>query len=248
MNVITKNKILITSPSKFENRTLAHIINEKTKFPCIYCSDNEIIDLLKSHLDKNISSTVLILWDYQNNNEETLRKVYRFCVENNEKTRFLLALYNILNHTKIGNDVLELNMRGLFYEDINVEKFIKGINSILKGNLWFPRNILENYFRRRSSRSVIYSQNFSLPVLTPREKEILQGIAAGKTNIEISESLFVSKSTVKTHIYNIFQKINATNRIQAVLWALKYLPEAQLESMGHLSLAKVEGSDLTIEK
>ena len=52
--------------------------------------------------------------------------------------------------------------------------------------------------------------------VTPRELEILQLIAEGLTNREIGERLFVSENTVKTHSANLFSKLNARRRTQAV--------------------------------
>jgi len=52
--------------------------------------------------------------------------------------------------------------------------------------------------------------------LTPREIEILQLIAEGLSNREISERLFVSENTVKTHSANLFSKLSAKRRTQAV--------------------------------
>lgn len=52
--------------------------------------------------------------------------------------------------------------------------------------------------------------------ITPRELEILGLIAAGLSNREIAETLFVSENTVKTHSSRLFDKLNARRRTQAV--------------------------------
>jgi DNA-binding CsgD family transcriptional regulator len=52
--------------------------------------------------------------------------------------------------------------------------------------------------------------------ITPRELEILQSIAAGLSNREIAEKLFVSENTVKTHSSRVFDKLQAKRRTQAV--------------------------------
>ena len=71
------------------------------------------------------------------------------------------------------------------------------------------------------------SRDKSLPkeqsVLTRRESEILAHLAVGATNQEISDKLCISPHTVKTHLYNIYKKINVPNRLQAALWAAKNL-------------------------
>jgi len=51
----------------------------------------------------------------------------------------------------------------------------------------------------------------------------------GASNMEIADSLFLSEHTVKTHLYNVFKKLNVKNRTQAVTWAKEYLG-APLES------------------
>jgi DNA-binding CsgD family transcriptional regulator len=52
--------------------------------------------------------------------------------------------------------------------------------------------------------------------ITPRELEILEAMAAGHSNREISEKLFVSENTVKTHAARLFEKLSARRRTQAV--------------------------------
>lgn len=65
--------------------------------------------------------------------------------------------------------------------------------------------------------------------LTRREKEILALLAAGRSNLEISEGLFISPTTVKTHLRNIYRKLGVSNRLQAVTRAklLNVLPGAE---------------------
>lgn len=56
--------------------------------------------------------------------------------------------------------------------------------------------------------------------LTAREQEILQLIGKGKSNRQIAENLYLSELTVKTHLKNIFKKMQVVNRTQAILTAI----------------------------
>jgi len=56
-------------------------------------------------------------------------------------------------------------------------------------------------------------------VLSPREREILTEIAAGRTNIEIGKHLFISEKTVRNHVTRIFEKLNVHSRAQAIVLA-----------------------------
>jgi DNA-binding CsgD family transcriptional regulator len=55
-----------------------------------------------------------------------------------------------------------------------------------------------------------------MPVITRREKEVLELIAAGCTNAEIAERLFVSVSTIDTHRKNLLEKFNVRNTASLV--------------------------------
>ena len=55
--------------------------------------------------------------------------------------------------------------------------------------------------------------------LTQREVEVLRLVAAGKSNPEIAEELYISPRTVTTHVSNILNKINAANRAEAATYA-----------------------------
>lgn len=58
--------------------------------------------------------------------------------------------------------------------------------------------------------------------LTPREREVLAQMVSGLTNPKIAEQLMISRSTVKTHISNIFSKLGVSNRLAAVTLALEH--------------------------
>ncbi len=58
-----------------------------------------------------------------------------------------------------------------------------------------------------------------LRVLTPRELEVLRHIGAGRSNAEIAAELVLSETTVKTHVGNVFAKLGARDRVQAVIIA-----------------------------
>ncbi len=55
--------------------------------------------------------------------------------------------------------------------------------------------------------------------LSPRELDVARSVARGRTNAEIAAELFVSLSTVKTHLANIQAKLDARNRVEIAAWA-----------------------------
>ena len=118
------------------------------------------------------------------------------------------------------------NVNGFFYKAASNNHISQGISSIAKGELWFSRKLLTRFMA--SNRKTPTKTPASVFTLTKREKQILNLSASGAKNSEIAEALNVSTHTVKTHMYNLFKKIDVSNRIQAINWAKEHLPEHEM--------------------
>lgn len=115
---------------------------------------------------------------------------------------------------------IEAGASGFVLKDISAAALIAAVGATAGGGAWFdpavaPR-VLDTYRRlvlpaRRSA--------LRLTALTGREHEVLVLMARGATNVEISEALFVSEATVKTHVGNIFAKLGARDRAAAIIYA-----------------------------
>jgi DNA-binding NarL/FixJ family response regulator len=58
-----------------------------------------------------------------------------------------------------------------------------------------------------------------LAELTPRELEVLRELGKGRSNAEIGQALFISETTVRTHVNRVFSKLGLRDRAQAVVYA-----------------------------
>ncbi|MGL5470143.1 MAG: LuxR family transcriptional regulator VpsT, partial [Shewanella sp.] len=106
----------------------------------------------------------------------------------------------------------------VFYVEDDIDKLIKGMGNVLQDEMWLTRKLAQEYILHyRTGHSVVTSQMYAK--LTKREQQIIKLLGSGASNIEIADQLFVSENTVKTHLHNVFKKINAKNRLQALIWA-----------------------------
>ncbi len=80
---------------------------------------------------------------------------------------------------------------------------------------------LENALRQTTSPSSLEAPPHLPAALTTRELEVLRLVAQGATNVEISQILYISPHTVKSHVIHIFNKLGVNDRTQAAVWAAK---------------------------
>jgi DNA-binding NarL/FixJ family response regulator len=114
---------------------------------------------------------------------------------------------------------LKSGARGFLLKDAGPDLLIQGIRAAAKGDALIAPNVttrLLSTFARMSTSPV---PNQPAYPLTEREEEVLLAVARGRTNQEIAGDLFMSLSTVKTHISSLMSKINTRNRVELAIWA-----------------------------
>ena len=118
-------------------------------------------------------------------------------------------------------DALRAGASGFLLKDVPPEQLVDGIRSVASGDaLLAPtvtRRVIEEFIRRPppSARAV----PSKLEDLTARELEVLKLVARGLSNAEIAKELFVSETTVKTHVAHVLMKLDLRDRVQAVVLA-----------------------------
>ena len=209
-------QIYIVGPSGIQNELLASFLEKETGYPCSTSSLEGLLDRINSSPCRKR----LLMFDCSGT-ENTKQWKSLFKKHIDQVAEDLIVLFNVDPNSGIEKDAVLQGIRGIFYLNDQMNIFAKGVTDVVAGELWYSRRVMSDFLLKRGAFNA-FSKNSS-NVLTFREKEILIGIASGASNQELSDSLGISLHTVKTHIYNIYKKINVPNRLQAALWASQYL-------------------------
>ncbi|GAD88559.1 MULTISPECIES: helix-turn-helix transcriptional regulator [Vibrio] len=163
----------------------------------------------KSH--NLVADLVLIEYDY-------LRKI---------KDERVLPDFDMLNWPlmvhdvppdEVDEDILRWKfLKGVLLKNALVKHIHESIDYIFSGGLWLPRIYMERLVRSYRTTDLSIEQQDS--GLTSREKQILELLAYGISNQQIASRLFLSESTVKSHIYKLYKKLNVHSRHDAVRYA-----------------------------
>ena len=213
--------ICIVSPKRLENDLLHTFLEQEIGSKCIRTESIEHVSDTRDG-DKNLAPPKLILFDCLGEPPEKILEK----LESTDADIFSqcpLCLFNFRHNLDITIKAIKQGVSGFFYEHDTSEHFLKGVRALCNGELWISREILREYVCTTTSKMLKSNSRKAAALLTPRELEILALTGSGATNDEIGEELFISPHTVKTHIYNIFKKINVPNRLQATLWAAENL-------------------------
>jgi two-component system, NarL family, nitrate/nitrite response regulator NarL len=115
------------------------------------------------------------------------------------------------------SSALEAGARGYILKGIGAEELMRTIQSIYQGESYVTPQLAARLLSVMKSPPAHASSQDTLPALTKREEEILDGVAQGKTNKEIARALDISEKTVKHYMTNIMHKLQVRNRVEAAL-------------------------------
>ena len=210
-----KQTIYIIGPRKLQNDILADFLHNELEANCTVSEDAH-------HGPPSTNGQecqALVLLDYP---EEDLDRYFMSLDSVSKKTLngHIVALFNVKPDSGVEEKAISRGIRGLFYEQDSPEHFVKGISAMFRGDMWYPRDAMSKYILSIKDNNNNKKDDIAL---TQREIEILAMVTSGSKNEDIANQMFISAHTVKTHMYNIFKKINVPNRLQAAIWAAKNL-------------------------
>jgi DNA-binding NarL/FixJ family response regulator len=106
---------------------------------------------------------------------------------------------------------------GYLLKDAEPEELRRSINLVAEG-----KSVLSPEVTHRVFKAISSSRGFPLEVaLSKREMDVLHCLAQGMTSAQIASDLFISENTVKTHVRHILEKLEASNRAEAVSRAIQ---------------------------
>ena len=119
---------------------------------------------------------------------------------------------------------MKIGAKGYVLKTMASAQLIYAIDEVLNGKIYLPSALSSRFFEyfQQSFRDEVKSSNEEnlLTYLTSREEDVLDLLTQGNNYKCIAKKLFISETTVKTHVNNIFQKLQVNDRTQAVLYAL----------------------------
>ena len=121
---------------------------------------------------------------------------------------------------------MKIGAKGYVLKTMASAQLIYAIEEVLNGKIYLPLALSSRFFeyfqqsfREENAKTESDEENL-LSYLTQREEEVLELLTQGVTYKGVAAKLFISETTVKTHVNNIFQKLQVNDRTQAVLYAI----------------------------
>jgi DNA-binding NarL/FixJ family response regulator len=142
----------------------------------------------------------------------------RRIVESGVHTRVLILTTFDLDEYVYG--AFQAGASGFMLKDAPRDQLIAAVRTVAAGEaLLAPavtRRLIERFVLAQPAQATTH---LSWSSLSDRETEVLQRVARGQSNAEIAAELFISLTTVKTHVTSILRKLNLRDRVQAVVFA-----------------------------
>ena len=208
----------IVGSSRVQNELISYYIARETGADCLIYEKIRQLPIFDNAI--SYEQVMPVLWDCLGKDPEQILIELGSCDEQ-ALSQSILVLLHVTLGLGFEEKLVWKGVRGFIYEQDSLNQLLRCIRAVFNGEIWLSRKIMAKCLLRH--KSLDHPNRERRSILTPREGEILRLLATWSRNDEIAERLHISSHTVKTHLYNIFRKINVSNRGQAVLWAAKNL-------------------------
>lgn len=123
---------------------------------------------------------------------------------------------------------MKVGAKGYILKTMAASQLMLAIEEVSNGKIYLPSVLAAKFFDKfqndftDEAKSRVDDEENLLNYLTQREEEVLELLTQGITYKGVANQLFISETTVKTHVNNIFQKLQVNDRTQAVLYAINH--------------------------
>ena len=115
---------------------------------------------------------------------------------------------------------LRAGASGFLLKDVRPQQLVEAIEVVAAGDALLAPSVTQRLLARFAETLTRPEERAAeLSLLTERELEVLKLVAAGLSNAELAERLFLSETTVKTHVSSVLRKLSLRDRVQAVVLA-----------------------------
>ena len=218
-------RVAIADDQELVRAGFAMVINSQKDMQVVAqaSNGNEIVEVAsKEHPDVILMDVRMPLMDGLEATRKILQK------EDNSNTRIIILTTFDLDEYVMA--AIHTGASGFLLKDTEPETLLNSIRTVYQGNAIIAptatKRLIESMISKPTDEEKAKEEiatknekNSCLNDLTDREREVLVEIAHGLSNQEIANKLFISLPTVKTHVAHILGKINARDRVQAVVFA-----------------------------
>ncbi|MEV0461013.1 response regulator transcription factor [Catellatospora methionotrophica] len=114
---------------------------------------------------------------------------------------------------------LRAGARGFLLKDAGPALLSQAVHAAARGDALIAPSVTTRLLSAFARHDPATPRRQPLEALTDREEQVLSALAAGRTNTEVAAELFISLSTVKTHVGSLMTKLGVRNRVEAAIWA-----------------------------
>jgi DNA-binding NarL/FixJ family response regulator len=140
------------------------------------------------------------------------------CITSESPTSHVLIL-TTYDADEYLHDAIRAGAAGFLLKDTRREDLTHAIRTVATGDALLHPTLTRRLLERFTRAPRLTNQDQGLPELTDRENDVLRLVARGHTNTEVAAHLFVSESTVKTHLASLSSKLHLRDRTHAVVVA-----------------------------
>jgi len=157
----------------------------------------------------------VILMDIRMPELDGLQATRRILAEDNDARILILTTFDLDEYVY---EALSAGASGFVLKDDSPEQLLAAIRTVAAGDALLSPTVTKKVIKQ-FARHPRPAPPKELDELSDRERDVFRLMAKGLSNAEIGQELFISETTVKTHVTHILQKLNLRDRVQAVVLA-----------------------------